>query len=493
MAIGYGIYSIYFASRTTNHLTTSQMKFSIFSLLACSIISAFTANAQNPVPCEAPYPKVENLTVSLNEIEKNIVLSWTPILGSLGCRIQVRKPDAPIWISRQVVQTDLSEFIINGFYLEYQTDYEARVACGCSIDPLIIGDYSESVLFNTGTAGQQVPCENPYPEVLNPSAASTAENDAIVLSWDPIPQSLGCQIEYSLLEGGVLNTAQIFENELSSFSIPEGDLIPNQDYQWRVRCGCSLNPLVAGPWVEYQEFNSGEIGFDCPNLDANIGDPCDDGNDETLNDSISVNCECIGINLCPDNIPEGTVCNPLTGRIWMDRNLGASRVALSPTDAEAYGDLYQWGRGPDGHQSRTSPITSTLSSSNQPGNGSFINVWSFPFDWRSPQNDNLWQGVNGINNPCPSGFRLPTEEEWIEERGTWASKNIEGAYGSPLKLTAGGARITQTGVLFNVGGYGSYWSSTVSGININRQLFDTDAYIQEGSRAGASSVRCIQD
>ena len=32
------------------------------------------------------------------------------------------------------------------------------------------------------------------------------------------------------------------------------------------------------------------------------------------------------------------------GRKWMDRNLGASRVATSITDAEAFGDLYQWGK-----------------------------------------------------------------------------------------------------------------------------------------------------
>ena len=30
------------------------------------------------------------------------------------------------------------------------------------------------------------------------------------------------------------------------------------------------------------------------------------------------------------------------GQVWMDRNLGASRVATSFDDEEAYGDLYQW-------------------------------------------------------------------------------------------------------------------------------------------------------
>ena len=47
-----------------------------------------------------------------------------------------------------------------------------------------------------------------------------------------------------------------------------------------------------------------------------------------------------------------------TGKIWMDRNLGASQVATSSTDAAAYGDLYQWGRKKDGHQIRTSSVTS---------------------------------------------------------------------------------------------------------------------------------------
>ncbi len=34
--------------------------------------------------------------------------------------------------------------------------------------------------------------------------------------------------------------------------------------------------------------------FDCPSLEANIGDPCDDGNPETGNDVINADCECLG-------------------------------------------------------------------------------------------------------------------------------------------------------------------------------------------------------
>ena len=82
-----------------------------------------------------------------------------------------------------------------------------------------------------------------------------------------------------------------------------------------------------------------------------------------------------------------TVVNSTTGKTWMDRNLGASQVATSSTDAAAYGDLYQWGRGADGHQIRTSGTTATLSSTDQPGNGNFILAPNSPYDWRSPQKD----------------------------------------------------------------------------------------------------------
>jgi hypothetical protein len=39
--------------------------------------------------------------------------------------------------------------------------------------------------------------------------------------------------------------------------------------------------------------------YDCPILELNIGDPCDDGNPNTSNDMVSVNCECSGSYDCP--------------------------------------------------------------------------------------------------------------------------------------------------------------------------------------------------
>jgi len=176
-------------------------------------------------------------------------------------------------------------------------------------------------------------------------------------------------------------------------------------------------------------------------------------------------------------------------RIWMDRNLGATRVATSSTDVEAYGDLYQWGRGADGHQSRTSATITTLSSADQPGNGRFILAPDKPIDWRSPQNNNLWQGVNGTNNPCPSGYRLPTEAEWTTERDSWTPKTSAGAFASPLKLPMAGNRTGYDGLIIKVGTIGYYWSSTDYGLSFEGSYTSMSPY----SRANGFSVRCIKD
>jgi uncharacterized protein (TIGR02145 family) len=187
------------------------------------------------------------------------------------------------------------------------------------------------------------------------------------------------------------------------------------------------------------------------------------------------------------------VTNPTTGRIWMDRNLGASQAATSSTDANSYGDLYQWGRRSDGHQCRTSPTTSTLSSTDLPAHGDFILAPSSPFDWRSPQNTNLWQGVNGVNNPCPSGYRLPTEAELNAERLSWGSNNATGAFASTLKLPVAGLRVSN-GLISFVGSSGYYWSITVSGTGSNRLDFTSNgANLSVSVQAGGLSVRCLKD
>jgi uncharacterized protein (TIGR02145 family) len=197
-----------------------------------------------------------------------------------------------------------------------------------------------------------------------------------------------------------------------------------------------------------------------------------------------------------------------TGRIWMDRNLGAKQVAASSTDTSAYGDLYQWGRGADGHQLRASSYSAlnAQSASDQPGHNKFIlgNV-TISDDWRNPSNDNLWQGVNGINNACPVGFRLPTSDEWDIERKSWISDNASGAFTSPLKLVIAGLRYPDSDPRYSfqyVGTIGEYWSSTIhqpiSGFTPNPIISLGIGIVKNtnndfNERNYGASVRCIKN
>jgi hypothetical protein len=184
-----------------------------------------------------------------------------------------------------------------------------------------------------------------------------------------------------------------------------------------------------------------------------------------------------------------------TGRIWMDRNLGAAQVAKSTTDAASFGDYYQWGRGSDGHQLQNSKVVDSSSPIDKPTNNYFFsgNIKT-PFDWRQPQNIDLWQGVNGINNPCPAGFRIPNIVEWDEEVKSWSSYSAEGAFNSPLKLPTTGSRSYINGLMLDYG-TGTYWSSSTSGVESYvikfRQTPSSQMY--SSKRGNGICIRCIKN
>jgi uncharacterized protein (TIGR02145 family) len=188
------------------------------------------------------------------------------------------------------------------------------------------------------------------------------------------------------------------------------------------------------------------------------------------------------------------------GRIWMDRNLGASQVATSSTNAASYGDLYQWGRNSDGHELRGSTTTTTLAPTSTPSHGNFILSSSAPYNWLATPNDNLWNSgteaapVKGANDPCPSGYRVPTESELDAERLLFSTNNSAGAFASPLKLPVAGLRSNIDASLNDVGSFGRYWSSTVSGAHGGCLNFiSSNATMFSYTRAHGLSVRCLKE
>jgi len=194
----------------------------------------------------------------------------------------------------------------------------------------------------------------------------------------------------------------------------------------------------------------------------------------------------------------GTVVT-LDGSCWLDRNLGAMQVATSVSDSAAYGWYYQWGRATDGHQIFSAGnITTTLSNSDQPVNSKFIYGMGNPWDWRSPQNDNLWQGVNGINNPCPNGWHVPTKTEFLNALNLTTSGYvvINNLFNSALKMPAAGYRsYANPTVISSAGGEADYWVSTITS-TFSYYLSATINFSHpfgSGGRAYGFSVRCTRD
>ncbi len=191
-----------------------------------------------------------------------------------------------------------------------------------------------------------------------------------------------------------------------------------------------------------------------------------------------------------NNLTYGTVLAK-DGHCWLDRNLGATQVATSSTDTNSYGWYYQWGRGTDGHQLSTSSTSTTLSPTDSvaaPDTTKFITTSVNPNDWRSPQNNNLWQGVSGTNNPCPSGWRVPAKNEWNALLSSEGVSSINGAFVSTLKIPLAGYR-NYTGAMAN-NNSGYYWSSSISGVTSTAMVA---AGPRGDVRASGYSVRCIKD
>ncbi|CAC9521551.1 hypothetical protein [uncultured Gammaproteobacteria bacterium] len=194
------------------------------------------------------------------------------------------------------------------------------------------------------------------------------------------------------------------------------------------------------------------------------------------------------------------VTSPNTGRVWLDRNLGATQVATSGTDSAAYGDLYQWGRATDGHESRTSGTTTTMATTITPGTNTFVTTNATPYDWTTADSTgssrtSAWINA-GTNDICPAGFSVPTETELKADtiNATTAITNSATAFSSFLKIPGAGYRYRANGALNTISTIASLWSRSAGGTDGRHFFVDSgNAHFDSDDRAKGSSVRCIMD
>jgi len=131
-----------------------------------------------------------------------------------------------------------------------------------------------------------------------------------------------------------------------------------------------------------------------------------------------------------------TIKSPTTGRIWLDRNIGASRVAESSTDKLAYGHYLT--------HKEAKAIAKLV-----------------------------------------KGFRLPTPEEFKAEQLEF----------NKLKMPMPGYRSRTDGAVYREGSRGRYWSGSVSGPDARDLHFNSSATNPDNTsnRAFGCSVRLIKN
>lgn len=191
------------------------------------------------------------------------------------------------------------------------------------------------------------------------------------------------------------------------------------------------------------------------------------------------------------------VISPKTGRVWLDRNLGARNVCSTANNVGCFGDLYQWGREADGHERRTSPtvyggtnkLTPSINSfftSTEDGSYFYVGDWTGK-DSSGKQRSENWSKIDG-SSVCPIDYRVPTIYELSDEN----DKNF-------LKLANGGFRDDHFGSLENK--EGAYlWSTTTllsydlsSALIVSANKLENTRVSNFTPRTSGYSIRCIKD
>jgi uncharacterized protein (TIGR02145 family) len=183
---------------------------------------------------------------------------------------------------------------------------------------------------------------------------------------------------------------------------------------------------------------------------------------------------------------------------FMCYNLGAANTSADPFTPswEINGGYWQWGRPTEAAAGPTGPGTGDT-------NEGAISGWNNT----NAANGSWDDGSKTANDPCPTGYRVPTTAQWDgvlaqntkTNVGTFSkSATNYGAgkkFGDNLMLPAAGFRDNVNGTLVVRGSTGYYFSSTELSTNFAFHLyFDGGGAYKNGNyRSNGLSVRCIAE
>jgi hypothetical protein len=98
------------------------------------------------------------------------------------------------------------------------------------------------------------PTDSCADSVIPSGLMAAVDGSGVTLSWNEIPGSVKCEVQGRPIGAPTFASLKVNVPPFEAF-VPASLLAPGTDYEWQVRCACSLSPVVATPFSGLETFN----------------------------------------------------------------------------------------------------------------------------------------------------------------------------------------------------------------------------------------------